>query len=63
MPEGFHYIEEPSLAIDVNAPPIPIALDPISVDRNLAAIVPVLSTAYVVEQNNAAKIIDRILFI
>ena len=63
MPAGFQYIEEPSLAIDVNAPPIPIALDPISVDRNLAAIVPVLSTALAVEQRKIANKTDDNLFI
>jgi hypothetical protein len=42
---------EPSLAIAVKAPPIPTALEPILVDKNFAAMVPVLSTEYPSDDN------------
>jgi hypothetical protein len=54
---------EPSLARAVKAPPIDTALDPIFVDKNFAAVVPVLSTEYPREDNKKKINIVRILVI
>jgi hypothetical protein len=54
---------EPSLARAVKAPPIDTALDPIFVDKNFAAVVPVLSTEYPREDNKKKNNIVRILVI
>jgi hypothetical protein len=44
-------MDEPSFARAVKAPPMPTALEPIFVDKNFAAMVPVLSTEYPKEIN------------
>jgi hypothetical protein len=54
---------EPSLARAVKAPPMPTAFEPILVDKNFAAVVPVLSTEYPREDNKKKNNIVRILII
>ena len=54
---------DPSLAIAVKAPPMATALGPILADKNLAAIVPALSTGKANDNNKKYETIKRILFI
>ena len=42
----FQYSAVASLATEVNAPPIPAAVEPTPIDKNFAEVVPVLLTEY-----------------